>query len=172
MKKDALCPFFVWIYFPWWEEEGSTSTTRGCCQCGNGKVNKAVGPVHHLCAITKWKKQRARKWEPGWRPPCCPLAVVRSSLQISSITAAAVPVSATGQELLEFFFICCNWNFSGVLIKPPLRTAFKSRRNFLVRPRENEKQPDKKGMNSQCEQQRPNSLLVLLETRCMNSPSW
>ncbi|KAM7089280.1 LOW QUALITY PROTEIN: tripartite motif-containing protein 16 [Ciconia maguari] len=49
--------------------------------------------------------------------------------------------------------------------------CFKPRKDFLVRCRENEKQPDKKGMNSQCEQQRPNSLLISLKTRCMNPPS-
>ncbi|KAM6240390.1 LOW QUALITY PROTEIN: tripartite motif-containing protein 16 [Spheniscus humboldti] len=72
---------------------------------------------------------------------------------------------------------CCEFRkSSGVDALPSVYIGLKDklsriRRDFLVRPRENEKQPDKKGMNSQCEQQRPNSLLISLETRCMNSPS-
>ncbi|KAM6050250.1 LOW QUALITY PROTEIN: tripartite motif-containing protein 16 [Theristicus caerulescens] len=72
---------------------------------------------------------------------------------------------------------CCEFKkSSGVDAFPSIYLGLKDklsriRQDFLVKPGENEKQPDKKGMNLQCEQQRPNSLLISLETRCMNPPS-
>ncbi|XP_074464139.1 uncharacterized protein LOC141751390 [Larus michahellis] len=167
-KRHSVLSLYGFTFSPW-EEEGSASKTSGHCRCGHGKFNKTFDPCFKATAATAASVLVSfpflkRHWTCQCLQETCP-GVERGQWQ-QETTRRTVQ-----QE-------CCEVRkSSGVDVLPSVYIGLKNklsriRRDFLVRPGENEKQPDKKGMNSQCEQQRPNSLLILLETRCINSPSW